>query len=84
MAQNGDTNVVARGGLAGLAYVQGRALRMRIGAWPTMPERIEQLHQFDRELVARNLSPGGSADLLAVSWFLANLEALSDGCRGQA
>jgi triphosphoribosyl-dephospho-CoA synthase len=32
---------------------------------------------FDADLIARNLSPGGSADLLAVtsflSWFPANL-----------
>jgi triphosphoribosyl-dephospho-CoA synthase len=25
---------------------------------------------FDSDLIERNLSPGGSADLLAVTWFL--------------
>ncbi|WP_274010394.1 triphosphoribosyl-dephospho-CoA synthase, partial [Escherichia coli] len=29
--------------------------------------------QFDRECIERNLSPGGSADLLIVTWFLASL-----------
>ena len=29
------------------------------------------LAEFDDALIARNLSPGGSADLLAVTWFLA-------------
>ena len=28
---------------------------------------------FDDALIERNLSPGGSADLLAVTWFLAGL-----------
>ena len=36
---------------------------------------IEALRAFDDELIARNLSPGGSADLLAVTWFLSRLEA---------
>ena len=74
MAHNRDTNLVSRGGM-------DRALRScrpkPHGCW-TMPctptaVRIAQLAAFDRVLIARNLSPGGSADLLAVSWFLAHL-----------
>jgi triphosphoribosyl-dephospho-CoA synthase len=38
-----------------------------------MHVRKAQLAALDQALIARNLSPGGSADLLAVSWFLANL-----------
>lgn len=33
---------------------------------------LEALQAFDDELIARNLSPGGSADLLAVTWFLSH------------
>jgi triphosphoribosyl-dephospho-CoA synthase len=33
---------------------------------------IEAMQQLDDELIARNLSPGGSADLLAVTWFLSH------------
>ncbi|MGA9620028.1 MAG: triphosphoribosyl-dephospho-CoA synthase, partial [Serratia proteamaculans] len=29
--------------------------------------------QFDAECITRNLSPGGSADLLIVTWLLAQL-----------
>ena len=36
---------------------------------------LEALRQFDDELIARHLSPGGSADLLAVTWFLSAFPA---------
>ncbi len=77
MAHNGDTNLVARGGLGALAFVQARAQALRLAPWPATPERFAQLRCLDRALVARNLSPGGSADLLAVTWFLSRLEALA-------
>ena len=70
LAYNFDTNVVARGGMDGLAFVQGyaRGLLAMLEAGPE--SRSEQLAAFDQALIARNLSPGGSADLLAVTWFL--------------
>jgi len=80
MAHNGDTNVVARGGIEGLAFVQREARRLRLGRWPSKAERLAQLHRLDRALVARNLSPGGSADLLAVTWFLHHLEGTDAAC----
>jgi triphosphoribosyl-dephospho-CoA synthase len=79
MAHNGDTNVVARGGIEGLAFVQAEARRLAAGPRVTTPERVDQLHRLDRAFVARNLSPGGSADLLAVSWFLVHLAGIADG-----
>lgn len=33
------------------------------------------LQSLDDELILRNLSPGGSADLLAVTWFLSHFSA---------
>ena len=73
MAYNQDTNLVSRGGLAGLDFVQAQATRLLAGPIPPMQVRKAQLDALDQALIARNLSPGGSADLLAVSWFLANL-----------
>jgi triphosphoribosyl-dephospho-CoA synthase len=73
MAHNRDTNLVARGGLAGLDFVQAHAKQLLTGPMPPMHVRKAQLAALDQALIARNLSPGGSADLLAVSWFLANL-----------
>lgn len=71
MAVNHDTNLVHRGGLAGLAHVQARAAKL-IAAGGVQSVRFEaDLMDFDRDLIQRNLSPGGSADLLAITWFLA-------------
>lgn len=78
MAHNPDTNVVSRGGLGGLDRVQRRARQLLEHPFPTAALRVEQLAAFDQELIACNLSPGGSADLLAVSWFLTNLDGPSE------
>ncbi len=37
------------------------------------PADLEYLHQFDQQCIERNLSPGGCADLLIVTWFLAQI-----------
>jgi triphosphoribosyl-dephospho-CoA synthase len=77
MANNTDTNLVSRGGLDGLRFVQAEARRLLGRTGLRASERAAALEALDRTLIARNLSPGGSADLLAVSWFLANLDELS-------
>jgi len=66
MAVNRDSNLVSRGGLAGLRYVQDYAQQLLATGW----ER-DDLRQMDQALIARHLSPGGSADLLAVAYVLA-------------
>ncbi|MFD1804336.1 triphosphoribosyl-dephospho-CoA synthase CitG [Mixta tenebrionis] len=75
MAHNPDTNVVSRGGLNGLKYVQryaGRLLQIR----NLSGERLRKaLIDMDNALIAKNLSPGGSADLLAVGWVLSHYPA---------
>jgi len=78
MARNPDTNLVARGGLAGLALVQNHARHLLLGPLPATAVRKRQLEAFDQLLIAQHLSPGGSADLLAVSWFLARLDQAHD------
>lgn len=67
MAVNADTNLVSRGGLAGLHYVQQAARQLLNSAWD-----ITDIYKLDHELIQRNLSPGGSADLLAVATVLAD------------
>ncbi|MTJ84207.1 MAG: triphosphoribosyl-dephospho-CoA synthase CitG [Telmatospirillum sp.] len=77
LAVNPDTNLVARGGLPGLAHVQARARRLLDdGGWAA-PGFLKKMADFDQDLIARRLSPGGSADLLAVTWFLAYLPPVS-------
>ncbi|MEE3662882.1 triphosphoribosyl-dephospho-CoA synthase CitG [Brenneria sp. g21c3] len=65
MAYNPDTNLVSRGGLGGLHYVQRYARRLLEKDW-----RKEDLQEMDQALTSRHLSPGGSADLLAVATVL--------------
>jgi triphosphoribosyl-dephospho-CoA synthase len=66
-----DTNLLHRGGEAGLAFAQHTArdfiARGGVGA-PDWLARAEAAH---RAFVARRLSPGGAADLLAMSLFAA-------------
>ncbi|OON41114.1 triphosphoribosyl-dephospho-CoA synthase CitG [Izhakiella australiensis] len=66
MAVNPDTNLAARGGLHGMQFVQRYAQKLLQNGWDSAA-----LEQMDRALIARNLSPGGSADLLAVAQVLA-------------
>ena len=70
LAANRDTNLVHRGGFSGLAYVQ-RYARTLIDFGGVRSSHFEsRLSEFDSDLTKRGLSPGGSADLLAVTWFL--------------
>ncbi|PWC31510.1 2-(5'-triphosphoribosyl)-3'-dephospho CoA synthase [Azospirillum sp. TSO35-2] len=73
LAFNPDTNVVARGGLEGLAFLQGEAMRLRRAGGVGAPGFLRRMAALDDAVIRRNLSPGGSADLLAVTWFLSNL-----------
>lgn len=68
MAVNPDSNLVSRGGIDGLHYVQHYASRLLQGGWET-----RDLFEMDRCLIARRLSPGGSADLLSVAIVLGAL-----------
>lgn len=65
MAHNPDTNVVSRGGMDGLAFVQDYAQKLL-----AEPLDRQALIIMDKTLIAKNLSPGGSADLLALTWLL--------------
>lgn len=67
MAVNQDTNLVSRGGMEGLKFVQNYALELLNKPW-----EMADIYEMDRRLTARNLSPGGSADLLAVAAVLAD------------
>lgn len=75
MAANPDTNVVSRSGLKGLAYVQRYAKRL-LNSPSLSGEKLERaLTNMDRALTRKNISPGGSADLLAVGWVLTHYPA---------
>lgn len=68
MSLGADSNLVARGGIEKAAMVSAKA-----AALPPRPS-LDAVRAFDQELIALNLSPGGFADLLAVSYFLYDWE----------
>jgi len=65
-----DTNLLHRGGLDGLRFAR-RATRLFLDQGgvrrPGWRERARSVHQ---DFIARHLSPGGSADLLAMTLFI--------------
>ena len=67
MSRLDDSTLVYRGGPEGLRYVQQAA-----SALLTLPENalVPALEALDDDLIARHLSPGGSADLLSLALFL--------------
>ncbi|CRY53390.1 MULTISPECIES: triphosphoribosyl-dephospho-CoA synthase CitG [Yersinia] len=74
MSVNRDTNVVSRGGIAGLQWLQQQAtdiLTSHSSAGMGCPLSQRRVREFDAQCIARNLSPGGSADLLILTWLLA-------------
>ncbi len=74
IARIDDTNLLHRGGGAGLAFAQAQATAFLASGGVGQKDwraRAEALHTA---FVARNLSPGGCADLLAMALFIDKLE----------
>lgn len=69
-----DTNLLWRGGEAGLAFARESAGIFNANGGVGQPCWRELLVVMHREFVARNLSPGGSADLVAASWVVHHLD----------
>ena len=67
MAGLEDTNLLHRGGKEGLDFARNEAAR--IGSLPDFDERISELARLDKLMTERNLSPGGSADMLALAYL---------------
>lgn len=65
-----DTNLLHRGGLAGLRFAQAAARAFLARGGVGQPDWLRQASTVHRAFVARRLSPGGSADLLAMSLFV--------------
>ena len=70
MAENPDTNLVSRGGITGLNYARRYSRRILTIKCLTPEKLVKALSRMDVQFIRRNLSPGGSADLIAVGWLL--------------
>ena len=74
MAHNMDTNILGRRDLAALRGVQREAARiLTLGGMGTAAGRAAAA-ALDTQLIDAWISPGGSADLVAVTYFLYEME----------
>jgi triphosphoribosyl-dephospho-CoA synthase len=62
-----DTNLVHRGGLAGLHYAQQAARHFLAEGGVLRPDALAHARSVHADFVARRLSPGGAADMLAAA-----------------
>ena len=76
MAVLEDTNLLHRGGEAGLEFARKEAAEIR--KLNDYDARIRALSELDSEMTAHNLSPGGSADMLALAFFINRLRAVPE------
>lgn len=71
-----DTNVLWRDGESGLDFVRHSAACFNRSGGVDAPGWRARLLDMHRAFIARNLSPGGSADLVAATWAVHQIEAL--------
>ena len=69
-----DTNLLWRDGESGLDFVQQSAAAFNRAGGVEVTGWRHQLLAMHQAFVERNLSPGGSADLMAASWLAHHLE----------
>lgn len=69
-----DTNILARSGFEALEYVKGQANSILKTHWDSDKVFMEKVSEMDRDLIDMHISPGGSADLLAIAIVLYFLE----------
>lgn len=65
-----DTTIVNRHNLQVLVNVQHQAAEIIKGGGMLTPEGRQLISDWDGALIQRNISPGGSADLLAATYYL--------------
>jgi triphosphoribosyl-dephospho-CoA synthase len=74
LAATPDTNVLFRGGTEGLQFIQTQAGEFLERGSVFASGWQERAEAFHRQCSAKNLSPGGCADLLAAAWFVHQLQ----------
>ncbi len=70
MSKVSDTNVMARHDLATARYVKKEAARIWEEGGMLSPQGRKSIELLDQEFIRKNISPGGCADLLAITLFL--------------
>jgi triphosphoribosyl-dephospho-CoA synthase len=70
MGELDDTNLVHRGGIDGLRFAQAAARAYLADGGALHPQGLARARALHRAFIARRLSPGGAADLLAAACWL--------------
>lgn len=73
IAQLEDTNLAHRGGLAGLRFAQSQARQFLDAGGADRPDAIAHAQRIHQAFIARRLSPGGAADVLAAAGLIERL-----------
>ena len=71
-----DANLAHRGGLDGLHFAQRAARGFLAEGGAAAPGGLARAHAIGRGFVARRLSPGGAADMLAAACWMQRIGAL--------
>jgi len=74
LATTMDTNVLFRGGVEGLRFIQTQASEFLDNGSVFSAGWQERAVLMHHSCLANNLSPGGSADLLAAAWFVHQMQ----------
>jgi triphosphoribosyl-dephospho-CoA synthase len=70
-----DTNLLHRGGESGLKFAQESAHTFLSEGGVEHPDWQSHAIDIHRQFIKHNLSPGGSADLLAATLFVNRLQS---------
>jgi len=70
VSRNDDTNIYSRGGMDGLKMAKEYAGEVLLAGGANTSEGRERIRAAERAFVKKNLSPGGSADILSSCVFL--------------
>ena len=72
-----DANLAHRGGLPGLRFAQDAARRFLADGGAAAPDAVQRAQAIAQAFVARRLSPGGAADMLAAACWMQRIGALA-------
>jgi holo-ACP synthase/triphosphoribosyl-dephospho-CoA synthase len=72
LANTEDTNIIHRGGVEAFRSIQ-KEISIFLAADPGMEAIREKAAGLDRKFINKNISPGGCADLLGLTFFLYKL-----------
>ncbi|KFL33878.1 MULTISPECIES: triphosphoribosyl-dephospho-CoA synthase CitG [unclassified Sulfurospirillum] len=72
MSRLDDSTLWSRGGVEGLEYAKTKAQEL-LHVTCHAETLDAHLNEFDTDMTSKNLSPGGSADLLAMTWLVSHI-----------